>query len=132
GRVGDSCSDGALPETEDGVIPLKQSTATVVLIGPFLDADDGVTPETGLTVGSIDVDVYKGVTKSDLTITASGGQNDMVHVANGFYSLELTATDTNTLGRLVVTANIAGALPVWHEFVVLPANVYDSLVAGSD
>ncbi len=111
---------------------LKQSTATTITLGPFLDDSDGKTAETGLTVGSIDVDIYKNTTKSDITATASGGNNDMVHIANGHYSLELTSGNTDTLGRFMVTANIAGALPVWREFVVLPANVYDSLVAGSD
>jgi hypothetical protein len=28
--------------------------------------------------------------------------------------------------------NVAGALAVWKDFMVLPANIYDSLVAGSD
>ncbi len=111
---------------------LKQSTATTITLGPFLDDSDGKTAETGLTVGSIDVDIYKNTTKSDITATASGGNNDMAHIANGYYSLELTSGNTDTLGRFMVTANINGALPVWREFVVLTANVYDSLVAGSD
>lgn len=111
---------------------LKQSTALTVILGPFLDDTDGKTPETALTVTSIEVDLYKGATKSDLTITASGGNNDMAHVANGYYSLELTTGNTDTLGHLLVTANISGALPVWRSFVILPANVYDSLIGGSD
>src|SRR5690606_35110665 len=43
----------------------------------------------------------------------------------------LNATDTNTLGTLIVAVNESGALSVWCEFQVVPANVYDSLVAGS-
>ena len=110
---------------------LKQSTATTVVLGPFLDENDGKTAETALTVASIDCDIYKGVTKTDLTLTASGGSNDCVHIANGYYSLELTATDVDTLGRFMITANISAALPVFEEFSILPANVYDSLF-GSD
>ena len=110
---------------------LRQNTATSIMIGPFLDENDGKTPETALTVTSIDCDVYKGVTKTDLSLTASGGNNDCVHVANGFYSLELTTSNTDTLGRVLISANISGALPIWHEFMVVPANVYDSLF-GSD
>lgn len=111
---------------------LQQSAALTIIIGPFLDDTDGKTAETGLTVTSIDVDLYKGATKSDLTITASGGNNDMAHVANGYYSLELTTGNTDTAGQLMVTANISGALPVWRTFTVLPAQVFNSLVAGSD
>lgn len=110
---------------------LKQSTALTVIIGPFIDDTDGKTAETGLTVADINVDLYKGSTKSDLTITASGGSNDMAHVANGFYSLELTTGNTDTLGLLIVTANIAGALPVWADYMVMPANAWDSLF-GAD
>jgi len=51
---------------------------------------------------------------------------------NGYYSIPLDATDTGTLGHLVVTVSEAGALPVWREFLVVPANVYDSLVGGTD
>lgn len=105
---------------------LRQSTATTFIIGPFLDATDGKTAETALTVADIDVDLYKGITKSNLTITASGGSNDMAHVANGFYSLELTTSNTDTLGMGSVSANIAAALPTWRHFCVLPANVWDS------
>jgi hypothetical protein len=116
---------------------LRQSTATAIPIGPFIDEDDGKTPETGLTVTGMDVDLYKHsnthpLTKTDLTITASGGSNDCAHVANGYYSLELTATDTGTLGRFYLTVNISGAIPVWHEYMVIPANEFDSLILGTD
>lgn len=111
---------------------LKQSTAVEILVGPFLDDTDGKTPETALTVASIDFDIYKGITKTDITLAASGTANDCVHVANGFYRIELTTTNTDTVGRFIATANIAGALPVWHEFTILPANVYDSVIGGTD
>lgn len=116
---------------------LRQSTATAILIGSFIDDTDGKTPETALTVASIDVDLYKQsdthpLTKTDITPAASGSSNDMAHVANGWYSLELTTSNTDTVGRCVITANISGALPVWHEFMVLPTLIYDSLIGGSD
>src|SRR5690606_20224009 len=43
----------------------------------------------------------------------------------------LNSTDTNTLGILIVSVSESGALPVWREFMVVPANVYDSHIAGS-
>lgn len=114
---------------------LRQNTPTALSIGPFLSSTDGVTALTGLTVTSIDVDIYKHsdthpLTKTDLTITASGGPNDMAHVANGWYSLELAAGDVDTLGRWSISAVIAGALPVWHELTVLSGPVYDEFVNG--
>ena len=50
----------------------------------------------------------------------------------GVRHVALDATDTDTLGQLMLAVNETGALPVFHEFMVLAANVYDSLFAGSD
>ena len=38
---------------------LKQSTAVTVKLGPFLDASDGVTAETALTISQSDVILSK-------------------------------------------------------------------------
>lgn len=107
---------------------LKQSTAVEVLIGPFLDKTDGFTAKTALTIpGAINCDLYKGVAKTDITLTASLGSNDLVHVADGYYRLELTTSNTDTCGSLRVTMrDDAVFLPLWEEFHVLPANVYDA------
>ena len=111
---------------------LKKDTARTILIGPFIDDTDGKTAETGLasSPGSIDIDLYKGAATSvttSITATTSGGSNDIAHVANGYYSLELTAANVDTCGELKITANIAGSLPVWHNFQIVEETVYDAL-----
>lgn len=107
---------------------LKQSTAVEVPIGPFVDAADGVTPETTLTISQADVRLKKEggdwAQKNETTAAA--------HEENGNYRCLLDATDTNTLGRLRLHVNESGALPVWEEYTVLAANVYDSLIGGGD
>lgn len=107
---------------------LKQSTSVDVGIGPFVDATDGVTAETALTI-----------TQPDIRLKKNGGAwaqknaaQTLTHEENGWYELTLDATDTNTLGILIVAINESGALPVWKEYMVVPANVYDSLVSGSE
>lgn len=110
---------------------LRQNTAASVLLGPFLDDVDGKTPETALDAAATDVDLYKGVTKSDIADTDSGGDNDFAHVANGYYSLELTAGNVDTPGPLRLTVNATGALPLWADYQVVPAAVYDALIAGT-
>lgn len=116
---------------------LKQSTARTILIGPFIDDTDGKTAETGLasSLGSLDIDLYKGaatsVTTSITATTSDGGVNDITHIANGYYSLELTAANLDTCGELKITVNIAGSLPVWHNFQVLEEAIYDALFAAS-
>ena len=47
-------------------------------------------------------------------------------VDDGYYSLELTTTDTGTAGYLRMSFQISGALIFHEDFNVLPANIYDS------
>jgi len=107
---------------------LKQNTSVTIMLGPFLDETDGKTAETGLSITQIDVRLSKNggsfAQKSDIS--------SLTHNENGWYSCSLKTTDTDTLGRLIVAVHKSGALPVWREFMVVPANVYDSLVGASD
>lgn len=107
---------------------LKQSTAVDIALGPFVDATDGVTAETALTIAQADVRLKKNAGAWAQKSQASSA----THEENGWYEVSLDATDTNTLGILVVAVNESGALPVWREFMVVPANVYESVVAGTE
>lgn len=110
-------------------IPLKQSTASQeVVLGVFVDPEDGNTPVTDLTIANTDIKIWKAGATT-LTDKNSGGAT---HIAGGVYYCVLDATDTNTVGPLVIWVHVEDALPVRVECVVYPANVYDSLIAGSD
>ena len=100
---------------------LRQSTAVDVLIGPCLDLTDGATAESGETpTVKLSKNGQALAAKSDVTVP--------LHDADGYYNCELDATDTNTIGQLVVTvAKSATALPVRHEFDVVDEAVYDAL-----
>lgn len=110
------------------MIFLRQSTAIEIKVGPFLDDTDGKTAETALTITSAEVLLAKGA--GDWA--AKNEATSLVHESNGWYRCLLDATDTNTLGTLMLQIAEAGALPVWHEMCVLGANVYDSLIGGGD
>lgn len=125
---------------------LRQNTATRITCGPFIDKTDGFTPEIALTATNEaltfvvdDVDGSPAIANPtlviDTTATASGGDNDFVHITNdnaGYYTLELTAAQTNYVGRAVLSINyLTDHLPVFHEFTILPANVFDSMF-GTD
>ena len=107
---------------------LKQSTAATVKIGPFLDSTDGNTAETALTISQADV----RLSKNGGDIAQKNESSAATHDELGLYDCDLDTTDTGTLGRLQLFVHESGALAVWHEFMVVPANVYDSLVGGSD
>lgn len=106
---------------------LRQSTSVDVGIGPFVDSSDGVTAETALTI-----------TQPDIRIKKNGGAwaqknaaQTLSHEENGWYEVTLDATDTNTVGILIVAVNESGALPVWREFQVIEEAVYDRDYAAS-
>ena len=102
---------------------LKQSTATTIVLGPFVEDTDGKTAETALTISQADVRLSKNAG----TFAQKSDTGSASHMENGHYACSLNTTDTNTLGRLRVAVNESGALPVWLDFSIIPANVYDSL-----
>lgn len=108
---------------------LRQSTASQeLLIGPFLSDSDGKTAQTALTIANTDVKVFKAGATSEANKNSGGG----THIASGRYYIVLDATDTNTLGSGEINVLMSGCLPVRREFVVVPAVVYDALIAGTD
>lgn len=120
---------------------LRTNTAVRVTVGPFFASSDGITPKTALTVTNCKLtfmvdDGNVPTLVLDTNPTASGGANDMVHVTGddaGFYDLELAAANVNYLGRaMLALTDATNHCPVFHEFMILPAMVYDSLVLGTD
>ena len=110
---------------------LRQSTQIDVRLGPFVDATDAVTPETGITLGAAD---QAELLKADgaATVDISGRTWAAVTGANGWYDLTLTTTDTNTTGTLdVVVQDSSVCLPVFARFQVVEENVFDALYASS-
>src|SRR5215471_1714545 len=106
---------------------LKQSTAVTLTIGPFVDTADGFTAKTALSL-----------VQSSIRLSKNGGsyaqKNDSTspaHQENGNYSCVLNTTDTGTLGVLRLHVNFTGALPVWLDMMVVPANVWDSMFGAS-
>lgn len=102
---------------------LKQSVAVDVTVGPMVDNVDGFTAETALTV-----------TQSEVRLAKNGGayaqkneSTSLTHQENGYYLCKLDTTDTNTLGLLRLAVNESGALPIFEDFHVVTANVYDTL-----
>lgn len=107
---------------------LKQSTAFTFRIGPFVHSTDGFTPETALTIAYTACLISKNggafAAKNDTTNLTSTGTTE------GYYTCVLNTTDTGTPGPFRVHIYVSGALPVWQDFMVMPANVIESLVKG--
>ena len=105
---------------------MKQSTASqTVLLGPYIDDTDGKTAETGLTIANTDIRLSKN--GGNMAAKNSGGGT---HDEAGWYAVTFDATDTATVGRLQVSSDVAGALPVWAEFQVVEEDTYTWLFAS--
>lgn len=114
------------------MIFLKQSTAATVRVGPFVDATNGVTPETGVTLSGADqAEILKQ--GSGATVDISGATWAAITGVGGWYDLSLTTSHTDTCGALyIIVQDESVCLPVFMHCTVLPANVFESLIAGTE
>lgn len=101
---------------------LKVSTACTVKLGPFYSATDG-SALTGLTINQASV----RLSKNGGNIAQKSDSTACTHDELGVYDCPLNTTDTNTLGRLQVYVSASGGFVVPHDFIVVTANVYDTL-----
>ena len=113
---------------------LKQNTSVVVQFGPFLDKTDGVTLETAIAAATLDhLTTGIMISKNGGTLAVRNGTpTASAYDAHGMYKITLNTTDTGTLGTLrMVFTDATTHLPVWQDFMVVTANVWDSLF-GAD
>ncbi len=103
-------------------VELRQSTATTIILGPFVDNADGATTETGLTISQADI----RVSKNGAAFAQKNDTNAATHMENAQYACALNTTDTNTLGWLRVSVYESGALIWWQDYQVVTQNWWDS------
>lgn len=109
-------------------LPLRQSTASQeVPLGYFLSTTDGETAMTGLSIANTDISIWV----SGATTLASKNSGGATHIAGGVYYCVLDATDTATLGPLVIFVHKSTSLAIKVECVVLTATNYDAAIAGT-
>jgi len=104
-------------------IHLKQSTQALIAVGPLVDATDGNTLETAISLATGEAALVKNQAAAIVNI---GTNTWSSHLGGGLYNLTLTASNTDTLGPLVVVVYDTAHRPFRIECDVLPANVYDA------
>jgi hypothetical protein len=121
---------------------LRSNTAVIVTVGPFYDKTDGVTIKGALTITNekisltADTDAGSAPTNilDNITGATSGTANDLNYITGtdaGYMQMELAAADVNRVGRMSLSiTDAANHVPVFHEFFVLPAVIFDWLTAG--
>src|SRR3990167_2428492 len=123
---------------------LRSNTAVIVTVGPFYDKTDGVTIETALTITNerltLTADTDAGSATTNILDNIAGATaataNDLNYITGndaGMMQLELAAANVNRLGRMFLSiTDAANHVPVFHEFMVLPAMIYDAFILGTD
>lgn len=107
---------------------LKQSTTVTIDFGPILSAGDGVTECVNL---GFDLSAVR-VIKNGATSKQKDSATSATHSGNAYFAVELSATDTDTLGALrVYYRNPTICLPVWEDFVIITSAVWNSLFGNS-
>lgn len=102
----------------------KQSTAATLIVGPILDSTGA--EYTSAVIGDL------SISKNGGTLTAMASAATLTHIANGQYTLVTTTGNLDTLGRAQITCNKSTYQMPTVNLMVVPANVYDSMVLGSD
>lgn len=111
------------------MLALRYNTASQVIALPRqVDDTDGYTEETALTIANTDIKLWK----TGATTLANKNSGGATHIANGVYYCTLDATDTNTLGPMVIYLHPAGARFSQLICCVYPAVYYDSVFLGTD
>jgi len=106
---------------------VRADTSTKVKIGPFVDVSDGFTPQTDIDISaSNEAELIKH--DSSVVVDISGSGWAAITSCRGYYSLSLTAGNTDTEGIIdIVVQDDSDCLPVEKSFQVVNAPVFDSL-----
>ena len=99
---------------------LKQSTAATVVVGPVLDSA-GAAVTTALTAN---FSLSKNGTVNALT------SETVTHSTNGYYTIALTSSNTDTLGRVEIIVNDSAMSMATHRYNVVSAASYDLIVSS--
>lgn len=100
---------------------IRQSTACTIVLGPIVDATDGVTAHA-TAIANTDIRLHKegGTTFGNKSTGSS------THREDGFHTASFDATDTNTDGKLTVNVSVTGEAPYRLDLMVLSQEVYDA------
>jgi hypothetical protein len=105
-------------------ISVPQSGTTVIVMGPASDKTDGVTPKTALTPV-----VY--LRKPGGSFAARNSATAITHDRDGYYLVELNATDKNTVGPMRAEFSDATLhIPVWEYIDVMTDAAYTTKYNG--
>jgi hypothetical protein len=115
---------------------ILHGVAQVISFGPFVDETDGVTLQTGLVSAIDHTSTGIKLSKNGGALTVRNGTpTASSYDSYGNYLVTLNATDTNTIGPLLVQfADATTNLVVWKELEVvvsrIPGAIHETTIAS--
>jgi hypothetical protein len=111
---------------------IQANTQTKVVVGPFVDKTDGLTPETAISLSTADeAEIIKHDAASVTDISSATWA--AITSADGYYNLTITTSLSDTEGLLtVVVQDDSECLPVRCTFMVLAQAAWASLFTAKD
>ena len=111
---------------------LRQSTQQTRVLGPVVSTTDySRKADLGYNASGMDFNVYKNGTKVDVSPASGAGDECWAASVNGYYDFTFSASDTDTVGSLMVTVDATGYTCPPHTFSVLSGAVYDALFGST-
>lgn len=107
---------------------LQANTAVDLMVGPFVDEDNGKTAETSLTITQAEV----RLSKNGGNMAQKSEATSLTHDELGNYVCKLDTTDTNAEGILTLMIHESGALPIKMDYTVLSQAAYISKYTAKD
>lgn len=107
---------------------LQANTAVDLMVGPFVDEDNGKTAETSLTITQAEV----RLSKNGANMAQKNEATSLTHDELGNYVCKLNTTDTNAEGILTLMIHESGALPIKMDYTVLSQAAYISKYTAKD
>jgi len=114
-------------------------TAIIMMVGPCIDDTDFKSLEEAIAYNAAGMDISLIVEKTDGTsaVTAitltTGGTSDWTHKDGGYYEVEITAAQNAEEGIAYLRGICTGVLPFESpRYDIVKANIYDSLIKGTD
>ena len=98
---------------------LKQSTAATIVVGPVLDSAGAAVT----TAVAANFSLSKNGTVNALT------SETVTHSTNGYYTIALTSSNTDTLGRVEIIVNDSAMSMATHRYNVASAASYDLIIS---
>lgn len=106
---------------------LNYATQSIVNVGPFVDATDGVTPETALTLSAGVAELYSPGAVASIDVSG----RTWAHIAYGMYRITLTVADLTYTGSMFLHVHPAGARPVAIDILAVQNSTFEGWLLGS-